>query len=66
MDRQTSSERKYNIHPDLDFDLGNVISSHDLTGFIPAAVCSHDEEVNYSELYEYQAQDITIFKEENK
>ena len=59
---QTPSEAKYNIHPDRDFDLNNVASSTDLTGLIPYAVHTHDENKSYSELMEYQPQDITLKK----
>ena len=56
----TPSEEKYNIHPERDFDLNNVASSTDLTGLIPYAVHTHDENESYSELIEYQPQDITL------
>jgi len=59
---QTDSELKYNIHPDRDFDLNNVASSTELTGLIPFAVYSNDENESYSELMEYQPQDITLKK----
>ena len=62
---QTNSERKYGIHPDLDFDLCNVASSTDLTGLIPAAPSCQTEVNSYGNLYEYQAQDITIPKAED-
>lgn len=64
-DKQTASERKYGIHPDMDFDLCNVASSTDLTGLIQAAVYSKKEEKSYGDLYEYQAQDIMIPKSED-
>lgn len=59
-DKQTASEAKYGIHPDKDFDLCNVASSTDLTGLVPAAILDREENESYSELLEYQAQDITV------
>lgn len=55
---QTSSEKKYNIHPEKDFDLCNVASSKDLTGLKPFAIHSDLEEEAYGDLMEYQPQDI--------
>ena len=57
---QTNSERKYGIHPDLDFDLCNVASSTDLTGLIPAAPSCRTEVHSYGNLYKYQPQDVTV------
>lgn len=60
---QTSSEAKYNIDPDKDFDICNVASSTDLTGLIPFRVENHAENDSYGELYEYQSRDIVCPKE---
>ena len=59
---QTISEKKYNINTDEDFDLCNVASSTDLTGLKPFAIHSNEEEEAYSELFEYQPQDIVVPK----
>ena len=59
---QTASEKKYGIHPDEDFDLCNVVSAKDMTGLVPAAILTTGEYASYGDMFEYQAQDITVPK----
>lgn len=57
---QTSSEAKYGIRPDIDFDLNNTASNTDLTGLVPSAILDHDEYESYGELFIYQPQDVVV------
>lgn len=63
-EKQTKSEKKYGIHPDVDFDQCNVASSSDLTGLIPSAPSCEAEVNHYGDMYAYQPQDVTNRKKE--